>query len=162
MGAGQRALARRTDDWTDPSVVMFAANADPIEVMMNRARQIVLQAWQEGWTGPPYDQFRLANYLGVDVIPSSDVFDARTVSVGSSRFQIQYEPDKPPNRVRFSIAHEIAHTLFPDCEAVRHRLQANETRYDDWQLELLCNIAAAEFLMPVGSGSSLVYENNHN
>jgi hypothetical protein len=29
-------------------------------------------------------------------------------------------------------------------------------------LELLCNIAAAEFLMPVGSGSSLVYENNHN
>ena len=76
---------------------MLAANADPIEVMMNKARQIVLQAWQEGWTGPPYDQFRLANYLGVDVIPSSDVFDARTVSVGSSRFQIQYDPDKPPN-----------------------------------------------------------------
>lgn len=151
-------MARRTDDWTHPSVVMLAANADPIEMMMDKAKQMVLQGM--GW--PAFHPLRLANYLGVDVIPSSDVFDARTVSVGSSRFQIQYNPDKPANRVRFSIAHEIAHTLFPHCDAVRHRLQANETRDDDWQLELLCNIAAAEFLMPVGSGSSLVYENNHN
>ncbi len=53
--------------------------------------------------------------------------------------------------MRFSIAHEIANTLFPDhIERVRNRRAAVVTRNDDWQLELLCNIAAAEFLMPGG------------
>src|SRR5207253_1183259 len=48
--------------------------------------------------------------------------------------------------------HEIAHTLFPDCaHAVRHRATHERIRGDDWQLEMLCNIAASEILMPVGS-----------
>jgi hypothetical protein len=46
----------------------------------------------------------------------------------------------------------LAHTLFSDCgEAVRHRLAREEQVHDDWQLEMLCNVGAAEFLMPVGS-----------
>ena len=54
-------------------------------------------------------------------------------------------------RVRFSIAHEIAHTLFSDvADQVRHRDQNRELG-DDWQLEMLCNLAAAEFVMPIGS-----------
>ncbi|MFH1674684.1 MAG: ImmA/IrrE family metallo-endopeptidase [Pseudomonadota bacterium] len=154
-----RAMNQRTDDWTHPSVAMLAANSDPIGVIVEKAKQVVLHALQEGWTGPPYDPFRLAGYLGVGVIPSSDVFDARTVSLGSNRFQIQYNPDKPRSRTRFSLAHEIAHTLFPDCcESVRHRLQIDKIRDDDWQMELLCNIAAAELLMPVGTGSKLEHE----
>jgi Zn-dependent peptidase ImmA (M78 family) len=53
--------------------------------------------------------------------------------------------------VRFSIAHEIAHTLFSDvAEQTRHRGGAATTT-DEWQLEMLCNLAAAEFVMPIGS-----------
>ena len=127
------AMRQRIDAWTHPSVMMLAANADPIDVILEKARQVVLQAFEEGWTGPPFDPFRLAGYLGVGAIPSSDVFDARTVSVGSNRFQIQYNPNKPRGRARFSLAHELAHTLFPDCcESVRHRLRINEPRDDDW------------------------------
>ena len=49
------------------------------------------------------------------------------------------------------MAHEIAHTLFPDCaETVRNRAPSDALREDDWELELLCNIGAAELLMPTG------------
>jgi Zn-dependent peptidase ImmA (M78 family)/O-acetyl-ADP-ribose deacetylase (regulator of RNase III) len=81
------------------------------------------------------------------------------IAVGSNCFQIEYNPNKPPARMRFSLAHEIGHTLFPDCgAAVRNRLHVHGSRDDDWQLELLCNIAASEFLMPIGSGIKLEHE----
>ena len=38
---------------------------------------------------------------------------------------------------------------------MRHRLTQREATADEWQLEALCNIAAAEFLMPLGSLRSL-------
>jgi O-acetyl-ADP-ribose deacetylase (regulator of RNase III) len=57
-------------------------------------------------------------------------------------------------RVRFSIAHEIAHSLFEDvADEVRHR-GGNKAAKDDWQLEVLCNLAASEFVMPLGSISA--------
>ena len=41
--------------------------------------------------------------------------------------------------------------MFPDCaEAVRSRVQSTTYHDDEWQLELLCNIGAAEILMPSG------------
>ena len=65
--------------------------------------------------------------------------------------QIEFNPHRPHGRTRFSIAHEIVHTLFPDCgESVRNREQPGSLRRDEWQLELLCNIGAAEILMPSG------------
>ena len=65
--------------------------------------------------------------------------------------RIEFNPNRPHGRVRYSVTHEIAHTLFPDCaETVRNRLQSVEPRDDMWQLELLCNIGAAELLMPSG------------
>jgi len=138
--------------WTNPSVRKFAGNSDPIESITRRTREEVLRAMQDGWQGPPFDPFRLADLLGIATTPREDVLDARIVRSGSKRVQIEFNPNRPRGRMRFSVAHEIAHTLFPDCiENVRNREQVTATRNDDWQLELLCNIAAAEILMPVGS-----------
>lgn len=138
--------------WTNPSVRQFAGNSDPIELITRRTREEVLRAIQAGWQGPPFDPFKLADFLGIPTIPREDVLDARMVPAGSHRAQIEFNPNKTRGRLRFSIAHEIAHTLFPDCvENVRNRGQITAIRNDDWQLELLCNIAAAEILMPVGS-----------
>ena len=76
----------------------------------------------------------------------------RTVTGNGGQLVIEYNPTRPRARVRYSIAHEIAHTLFPDCAAqVRNRERHRSRQDDNWQLELLCNIAAAEFLMPFGS-----------
>jgi O-acetyl-ADP-ribose deacetylase (regulator of RNase III) len=137
--------------WTNPSVHQFAGNSDPIELITKKAREEILRAIQAGWQGPPFDPFRLADFLEIPTIPREDVLDARIIPSGPQRVQIEFNPNRPRGRVRFSIAHEIAHTLFPDCiENVRSRGQTMVARNDDWQLELLCNIAAAEFLMPVG------------
>jgi len=138
--------------WTNPSVLQFAGNSDPVELITNKTREEVLRAIQAGWQGPPFDPFKLADFLEIPTIPREDVLDARMVPMGSHRAQIEFNPNRPRERLRFSIAHEIAHTLFPDCiENIRNRGRITAIRKDDWQLELLCNISAAEFLMPVGS-----------
>lgn len=144
-------MAKRTRPWTNKSVVGFAAGADPIAAMLRTARDGVIEAIEQGWEGPPFDLTELATRRGLEVIPSDDVKDARTVKVGGV-LRIEYNPNRPARRVRYSIAHEIAHTLFPDCdEQVRHRQTAERGKGDEWQLEALCNIGAAELLMPVGS-----------
>jgi Zn-dependent peptidase ImmA (M78 family) len=85
------------------------------------------------------------------VVPRDDIPDARLVTQPKGKTVIEYNPNQPHARVRFSLAHEIGHTLFPDYpETTRNRTQLVQGRADDWQLELLCNLAAAEILMPSG------------
>jgi len=138
--------------WTNPSVLQFAGKSDPIELITQKTGDEVLRAIQAGWQGPPFDPFRLADHFGIPVIPREDVLDARIIPVGLHKLQIEFNPNRSRGRLRFSIAHEISHTLFPDClERIRNRELRTRISEDDWQLELLCNIAAAEFLMPVGN-----------
>jgi O-acetyl-ADP-ribose deacetylase (regulator of RNase III) len=90
--------------------------------------------------------------LEVEVSPSKDVIDAQTLIGSGRRLRIEFNPDRPPARINYSVAHELGHSLFPDCaELVRHRLKHSGATPDEWQLEMLCNIAAAEILMPVGT-----------
>lgn len=54
-----------------------------------------------------------------------------------------------PGRMRFTIAHEIAHTLFYDTKSMPPRdLFEPEDAEKAQALESLCNAAAAEFLLP--------------
>lgn len=137
--------------WTHPSVLKFAGGSDPVEAVLGRARTIVLNAIEEGWAGPPFDPFELARLRKLEVIPREDVDEAQLVARGG-RLEVNYNPMKPRTRVRYSVAHEVAHTIFTDCgEKVRFRNAPVPHRADDWQLETLCNLAAAEFLMPIGT-----------
>ena len=66
--------------------------------------------------------------------------------------RIVFNPDRPAARINYSVAHELGHSLFPDCaDLVRNRTRHTGATRDEWQLEMLCNIAAAEILMPVGT-----------
>lgn len=141
------------EGWTNASVRLLASEGDPVEVITSRARAIVVNALDAGWAGPPFDPVELATrHLRLQVTPTDDVREARTVPAGQSA-RIEYNPNRPRERRRYSIAHEIAHTLFPDyADRVRHRgTRHASAKPDDWQLEMLCNLAAAEFLMPVGT-----------
>jgi hypothetical protein len=72
--------------------------------------------------------------------------------MGENGVRIEFNPTRPRGRVRYSIAHEIAHTFFPDCaNQVRNRERHQEGAGDTWQLEALCNIAAAELVMPIAA-----------
>lgn len=141
-------------NWTNRSVLKLAGSENPISAIEQLARRTALQAMDKGWSGPPFDPLRLAEILGLQVEPRADIPDARTVPLPGGRLKIEFNPLRPRARVRFSIAHEVAHSLFPDCAArIRNRggTHSNKADADDWQLEVLCNIGAAELLMPLGS-----------
>jgi len=134
--------------WTNPSVTALAQGDDPILVIIQKTRELVFRALEDGWQGPPFDPFWLAGYRKISVTPLDGIPDARLVPGASGGGRIEFNPNQPRARVRFSLAHEIAHTLFPDYDTtIRNRL-GQAVRNDDWQLELLCNIAAAEILIP--------------
>jgi hypothetical protein len=137
-------------------VIKFAGDKDPVEAIEERAREVVLKALDEGWSGPPYDPIKLARFLGIAVTASDDVNDARLLADRTPK--IEFNPNRPRGRIRFSIAHEIAHTFFADfTEKVRYRNFAKEgDHHTDREIETLCNIAAAEIVMPVGSFRSLL------
>jgi O-acetyl-ADP-ribose deacetylase (regulator of RNase III) len=136
--------------WTNLSVQRFAGSGDPTALIAKKAKDLVLEAVQAGWAGPPFDPFGLAKHLGILTVAKEEVLDARVV-VDGSQTQIEFNPNQSIRRIRFSIAHEIAHTLFPDClEIARNRGRTTYVSSDDWQLEMLCDVAAAEILMPAG------------
>jgi hypothetical protein len=142
---------RRQPFWTNESALALAGDgSDPLAVITERARAEAMSAMEDGWTGPPFDPFELADRLKIRLVPRVELADARTVPSGSGGLSIEFNPTRPRGRLRFSIAHELAHTLFPD--AAEHVRDRGGTRQgDDWQLELLCNVAASELLMPIGS-----------
>lgn len=140
-------------NWTNESVRAFAKNADPLEAIERAARSLVLKARESGWEGPPFNPLRIAEMLGAQIVANSSIADARLIATESGP-KIEFNPQQPRERVRFSIAHEVAHMLFPDWrDQIRNRGGQKEVA-DDWQLEMLCNLAAAEFVLPIGSLSS--------
>jgi Zn-dependent peptidase ImmA (M78 family)/O-acetyl-ADP-ribose deacetylase (regulator of RNase III) len=156
--------------WTNRSVLALAGDRDPVEVISGLAQHVVLAAVDSGWEGPPFDPFALADLVGVPLAARQGLPDARTVPHEGSNLRraeelakvlglevppvlIEYNPTRPRGRLRYSLAHEIAHAFFPDvADIARHRTGAGAVAEladgDDWQLELLCNIAAGELLMP--------------
>lgn len=143
--------------WTHPSVralLREEGGTDPYAAIEQRARDLVLKAMEDGWSGPPYDPFELADAMGVEVVARQDVEDARLVPEVENRPRVEFNPNRRSARIRFSVAHELGHMLFADHgKRVQYRQRSHgiQSRNDDWQLEVLCNIAAAELLMPVGA-----------
>ncbi len=136
--------------WTNQSVKAFAKGSDPLRAIEAAARSLVLKARETGWEGPPFNPLRIAELLKVKVEANSSIADARLIATNAGP-KIEYNPQQPRERVRFSIAHEIAHLLFPDWqERIRNR-GGDKASPDDWQLEMLCNLAASEFVLPIGS-----------
>ncbi|MGB6699637.1 MAG: hypothetical protein WBE80_13270, partial [Methylocella sp.] len=53
--------------WTNKSVLKFAGEFDPISLIEEKARQLVLQARDGGWSGPPYNPIAIADLLKIPV-----------------------------------------------------------------------------------------------
>ncbi len=134
--------------WSHPSVLRLineSGNPDPMDEIRSRVRDTVVKAFEKGWQGPPYSPIELASFMGFQVTPNDAVVDA-LIAPNKDSFEIQYNPFQRQNRIHFSIAHEIAHTFFPDCaEATRNREQHP---VENRQLERLCNAGAAEIQLP--------------
>lgn len=152
--------------WTNSSVLAFASGRDPLDAASDAARALLAAARQAGIDGPPVNVVDLARLLGLSLAPGNTIVDAAiSPATGAAPhpgplnlvatdvpLEIAYNPSRPRGRLRFSIAHEIAHALFPDvAEVTRHRTPMGaiaDPDADEWELELLCNVIAAELLLP--------------
>lgn len=139
-----------TINWTNVSALSLARGRDPVVAVREAAQDLVLRARERGWKGPPFNPLPLVEMLGGRAMANSSIADARLLSADGGPV-VEYNPQQPRERMRFSIAHEAAHLLFPDwAEEVRNR-GGSSSDPGSWQLEMLCNVAASEFVLPIGS-----------
>jgi hypothetical protein len=162
-GAGRRhsgpsflRVGRRS--WYHPSVLAlvreFGGSRDPETIIRGKARELVAEARAHGWTGPPFDPRALASLLDIRVHPDElrPGHDALIYPAEGQQLRIIFDLTRPPTRQNFSIFHEIVHTLFPDhFEMIRHRYQRRDRFDPDRELEYLCDVGAAELLLPEGT-----------
>jgi Zn-dependent peptidase ImmA (M78 family) len=128
---------------------------DPRDAVRAKARALLRQ-YESLFGEPPLpmDIEALASLRGVRKCSEAPAHskDAELVCDNEGRPTMRVNPDRPETRQRFSMAHEVAHTFFPEyAEKVRCR---TDHRYRDplnpeHLLEILCDVGAAELLFPL-------------
>jgi len=158
MGRGRTARRR------DPDVVALVDAAgglsDARSLVLTQARKLNASYRRfESSGNTPLERLKfIASLQGLTLAPMNversrhERRDAVVILNGSdkgNRGQILYNPDRPVGRQAFSIAHEIAHTFFPSTSGgARFReMTATDSQEMD-ELERLCDLGAAEVLMP--------------
>lgn len=101
----------------------------------------------------PLDIDALASFLGIgrSIDRPAHSEDAELVPVGNGRVAIRVNPDRPETRRRFSIAHEVAHTFFPNYQTkawCRTDSRFRSRDNPDDLVEMLCDVGAAELILP--------------
>ena len=112
----------------------------------------VLREIDETWSPPPFDPFLVAQALGIRCVPVADPWlDDAMICVQDGTPTILFRQQRSEVHTYFNIFHEIAHTLFPDyCHNDLYQRSRKPRLFQpEGQLEGLCDIAAAEFLMPM-------------
>ncbi len=99
----------------------------------------------------PIDVEMAASFLGAEVA-YADGGPAGSVRHDGDRYRVRVNAEASDGRVRFSVAHEIIHIPFLSATGATSRTDRETVRVD-WsdQEELLCDIGAAQLLMPASA-----------
>ena len=132
--------------WAGPTAKLveriYGSNS-PASVFVTKAREILHEARQ---TKPPIDPFALARTLGVQVEERPMNLDGFIEKNDAGQFVVVLKSSAASHRKRFTLCHELAHTFFFD-DLAHNRAFRSQDQYDPEE-ERLCNLAAAEMLMP--------------
>ena len=136
-------------------LVRSTGASDAFEAIRLKARQLTsLFVSTFGDPETPIDVEALASLRGIQRSDESPVLseDAELVPDGMGGVKMRVNPDRPETRQRFSVAHEISHTFFPEYSS--KTWCRTDARYRDRQnpeelLEILCDVGAAELLFPL-------------
>lgn len=112
---------------------------------------MVESAKRRGWKGPPYDPLKLASLRGIRSRQADGVFsiEAQLTPMDGKQLLLEFNPDRAPARKNYSISHELVHTLFDDCYEMVHHRKSDPKAFDpEQEIEHLCQVGAAEILMP--------------
>lgn len=144
MSVGRNQIMR--PEWSGPIACLLRrmyGTPDPRVPFLRRAEGLY---WEVRPTGPPYDPRQYAAALGIAIEEKEGMALDGVLTREGGRFRILIKEESPPPRKNFTIAHEIAHTFFYDV--VEESRQGNERERFDPEEERLCDLAAAELLMP--------------
>jgi len=147
--------------YSDPDVLALTAETgelvDPRSAVLNQARRVNAEyrSHDPGFSDPLQRIKIIASLRGLRVAPMSiercrgEQRDA-VLMPAQRGMQILFNPDRPKHRIAFSIAHEISHTFFrSSISGARFRsIHESESREAN-ELERLCDLGAAELLMPI-------------
>lgn len=138
-----------------PSIaaLLRAEGSDDAEAAIRRrAQKLVAAAIEKGWAGPPFDVYELARRCGLTVSESSQLLETQDAFVTPGHIVLNSRKSKA--RRRYSVGHEIVHTLFPDYAQVvaLAKLLWRDTNHSDF--ERLCQIGAAEIMFPSSAFAS--------
>lgn len=98
---------------------------------------------------PPVDPEMVASYQGIRRIVRSPLAWAGCLVTEGDELTIHVRDSDPVGRQRFTICHEVAHTFFPGFRfAPQYRCTPLSTRSARDPIEVLCDLAASELLMP--------------
>ena len=116
----------------------------PATLFTEKARQILRETKV---SGPPFDPFEYAHKLGITVQEKEDmVIDGLLQRNDQCEFVVHLKKNAPKYRKNFTLAHEISHTFFYDL--LTHPMSFRSNSSFDPEEERLCDLAAAELLMP--------------
>lgn len=151
MSTRRAASREESERWLHPSVRALLEAEDttePVEAIQRSVRRLVARARALGWAGPPFDLSELASLRGFVVQYVTALRPDQDACIVPRR--ILLNANSPAVRQRYSLAHEIVHTLFPDYEReIKHLGTLWRREGDDSEVERLCQIGAAEILFPL-------------
>lgn len=125
---------------------------DPFEAVRIKARAVVQEFTSSFPESPPFNVKAIASLRGLHWSDDDPRFsaDSEIAPEDGGRVVLRVNSARPETRQRFSICHEIGHTLFPDYQlAVRCRKAIDRAFADPNDLlETLCDTAASELMFP--------------
>lgn len=134
--------------WNGPVVKtlerVYGCNS-PVSLFIERAREVCAKAHI---SGPPFDPHVYAKVLDIEVREVDNMaIDGMLIRNSDGRFVATLKRNASPERRNFTLAHEIAHTFFyNDLEEFGEKFRSGPLF--DPEEERLCDLAAAEMLMP--------------
>ncbi len=126
--------------------------ADPAIAVRAKAAAVIREFVRVVGGEPPFNLQALASFRGLHYSTEGPAHsaDSEIVPQADGKVVLRINRDRPATRQRFSIGHELGHTLFQDFHL---KVQCRKASDKDWadpddQIEVLCDVAASEFLFP--------------
>lgn len=149
MPSGQR---RTTQHPSISALLREMKDLDPDAAVRAKAARVLTEFCEVFGGEPPFNLEALASFRGLRSTAEAPRHseDSEIVPLADGTMILRINRDRPTTRQRFSVGHELGHTLFKDFQL---KVQCRKAVDRDWadpddQLEALCDTAASEFLLP--------------
>jgi IrrE N-terminal-like domain len=119
---------------------------DPVAAILWHARRLIAES---GIVEPPFRPASYARLRRVKKIVYKSMKVEGCLIPCDGDFVIELRKDRPYERTNFTCAHELGHTFFYESvPLIKYRTVTSSQPHHDPEEERLCNVAAAELLMP--------------